>query len=73
MARERLQPLTVEELAEVTGGYQQPPPCGFNNFNQWQWQWHHHPHHHHPHHHHPHFFQPIFFGCGPFGGLPIQA
>jgi hypothetical protein len=65
MAREQLQPLTVEELAEVTGGYgppgwgqpgwgqPQPQPCGFQQFN------HHHHHHHHHHHRHPNFL-----GCG---------
>ncbi len=68
MARERLQPLTTEELAEVTGGmggpwggkppYGPPPqqPCG-PNFG------HHHRRHHHHHHHH-HHNHPFFFGCG---------
>jgi hypothetical protein len=62
VARERLQSLTTEELAQVAGGWGGPPPpfhpqpqpCGFQQF-----------HHHHKHHHHHHHHRQMFLGCGP--------
>jgi hypothetical protein len=54
VSRDRLEPLTQEELSLVSGGWCSPGPGFFN----------HRRHHHHRHHHHRRHMNHPFFGCG---------
>ncbi len=55
VARERLEPLTQEELTLVSGGWCGPGPGpGFFNHRR----------RHHRRHHHHHHHRATFFGCG---------